>query len=85
MSNMSVGTTWQNLQNECDALDEDATLLTPLSGEEFTIMSVQDLRIVIRYRESGDSQPLQREQFETLIRRVEDATTGFELDRYRRA
>ena len=78
---MSVGATWQNLQNECDALDEDGTLLTPLSGQEFTITSVQNPRIVIKYRESGDSQPLQREQFETLIRRVEDATTGFELDR----
>jgi hypothetical protein len=78
---MSVGTTWQNLQNECDALDEDATLLTPLSGTEFTITSVQDPRIVIEYRDSGDSEPLQRDQFETLIRRVEDAGDGFALDR----
>jgi hypothetical protein len=78
---MSIGATWQNLQNECDALAEDGTLLTPLSGKEFTITSVQDPRIVIRYRESGDSQPLQREQFETLIRRVEDTTDGFDLDR----
>ncbi|WP_302082908.1 hypothetical protein [Salinibaculum rarum] len=78
---MSVGATWQNLQNECEALAEDGTLLTPLSGKEFTITSIQEPRIVIRYRESGDSQPLQREQFETLIRRVEDTATGFELDR----
>jgi len=78
---MSVGATWQNLQNECDVLAEDATLLTPLSGKEFTITSVQDPRIVIKYSDSGDSQPLQREQFETLIHRVEDATDGFDLDR----
>lgn len=78
---MSVGGTWANLRDECDALDENVTLLTPLSGKQFTITSVQDPRIVIQYRESGDSQPLQREQFETLIRRIEDATGGFDLDR----
>ena len=78
---MSVGGTWANLRDECDELDEDATLLSPLSGKQFSITSVQDARIVIQYAESGDSQPLQREQFETLIRRVEDAPGGFDIDR----
>lgn len=78
---MTVGVTWANLRDECDALDDEATLLTPLSGTEFTITSVQDPRIVIRFPDSGNSQPLQREQFETLIRRVEDAAGGFDLDR----
>lgn len=78
---MTVGATWDNLREECDALDEGATLLTPLSGKEFHIRSVQDPRIVIKFTEGSDSQPLQREQFETLIRRVEDATAGFDLDR----
>ncbi|WP_302080566.1 hypothetical protein [Salinibaculum rarum] len=78
---MTAGVTWDNLRDECDALDDEATLLTPLSGTQFTITSVQDPRIVIRFRDSGDSQPLQREQFETLFRRVEDAADGFDLDR----
>jgi hypothetical protein len=78
---MAAGVTWENLREECDALDDEATLLTPLSGTQFTITSVQNPRIVIRFHDSGDSQPLQREQFETLIDRVEDAADGFDLDR----
>lgn len=78
---MTVGATWDTLRDECDALDEGATLLTPLSGKEFQITSAQDSRVVVKYRESGDSQPLQRDQFETLIRRVEDAPGGFDLGR----
>jgi len=42
---------------------------------------VQDPRNVITYRDGGSSQSLQREQFETLNRRVEDAAGGFDLDR----
>lgn len=78
---MTAGVTWENLREECDALDGEATLLTPLLDTRFTITGVQYPRIVIRFDDSGDSHPLQREQFETLIDRVEDAADGFNLDR----
>lgn len=72
---------WRTLLDECDALTADATLITPLSETRFRITDVQEHRINIEFVESGDSQPLQREQFETLAERITDAGGTFELQR----
>jgi len=52
------------LLNECDALDADTTLITPLAETRFRIIDVQEPRIIIELVDSEDSQPLQREQLE---------------------
>ena len=77
---MTFQATWTTLLEECDALEADATLMTPLSNKQFRITDVQEPRIVIEL-ESGESRPLQREQFETLAERVAESTDGFSLDR----
>lgn len=78
---MSFSTRWHTLLEECEALPEDATLVTPLSADRFHITDVQEHRIIIEGVDSGDSRPLQRDQFETLYRRIMEATDGFDLDR----
>ncbi|MHC3438732.1 hypothetical protein ACYJ1Y_11700 [Natrialbaceae archaeon A-gly3] len=77
---MTFQATWTNLLEECDALEADTTLVTPLSGKRFRITDVQEPRVVIDL-ESGESRPLQREQFETLARRVGEAAGSFDLER----
>lgn len=69
---------WTNLLAE---IDEDATLATSLSEERFRITDTQSPRVVIEFVDFGESNPLKREQFETLVERVEDSPNGFELDR----
>jgi hypothetical protein len=71
------------LVEELDALPEGATLLTPLSHNRFHISDVQEHRVIIEFldRESDETRPLQRDQFETLYRRITDEPNGFELDR----
>jgi polyhydroxyalkanoate synthesis regulator phasin len=78
---MSFQTSWHTLLDECDALGDGATLTTPLTDKRFRITSTQDPRIVIEFVDTGDSQPLQREQFETLAGRITDAGGTFELQR----
>lgn len=78
---MSLGATWRNLLENAEELPADATLLRPLSRKPFRITDVQEHRILITYRDEDGTVPLQREQFETLIQRVEDAAGGFDLDR----
>lgn len=78
---MPFGTSWHTLLDECDALGEDATLTTPLTDTRFRITSTQDPRIVIEFVDTGDSQPLQRDQFETLAGRIAETEGTFELQR----
>ncbi|MDL0130063.1 hypothetical protein PNP59_03805 [Halobacterium salinarum] len=78
---MPFTASWRTLLDECDALAADATLITPLSETRFRLIDVQEHRIVIEFVESGDSQPLQREQFETLAERIADAGGTFDLQR----
>ncbi|SFT09929.1 hypothetical protein [Halostagnicola kamekurae] len=78
---MPFTASWRTLLEECDALAADATLITPLTETRFRITDVQEHRIVIEFGDSGDSQPLQREQFETLAERITDAGGTFELER----
>ncbi len=76
---MTFQATWTTLLEECDALEADATLVTPLSSKRFRITDVQRPRVVIDLE--GESRPLQREQFETLARRIEEASGAFDLER----
>lgn len=77
---MSFRTRWHTLLDECDVLG-DATLTTPQTDKTFRITSVQEPRIVIEFVDTSESQPLQREQFETLAGRITDAGGTFELQR----
>jgi hypothetical protein len=77
----AVQCSWHDLLAEAEDLPEGATVITAPSHDRFRVTDVQEHRIVIQYVESGDSQPLQRDQFETLYDRIEDAPVSFELDR----
>jgi|AntDeeMinimDraft_5_1070356.scaffolds.fasta_scaffold15145_1 hypothetical protein len=72
----TFGATWGSLRDRCEELPEEATLVTTLSRKRFRITDVQNPGIVIEDTGSGDSHPLQREQFEILARHVRDAKEG---------
>jgi len=78
---MTFTTTWQNLLENVEEVEEDATLVTPLSGKAFRITDVQEPRILIQYRDDDATVPLQREQFETLFERIQESDGSFSLDR----
>jgi hypothetical protein len=78
---MPFSASWHTLLDELDDLSEGAELITPLSHDRFRIADVQEQRVVITFDDSGEPQPLQREQFETLYRRIQDSDDGFALDR----
>jgi len=78
---MSFRTSWHTLLEELEDLPTEATLLTPMSQKRFRVTDVQEHRIIIDVEETGETRPLQREQFESLYRRVTDESGGFELDR----
>lgn len=80
---MSFRVSWSTLVEELDALPEGATLRTPLSHKQFRMSDVQEHRVIIEFldREHDETRPLQRDQFETLYRRITDEPNGFELDR----
>ena len=78
---MSFRVTWDTLLDNVEELPADATLLTPLSQNPFHITDVQQHRILIEHQADSETIPLQRDQFETLSQRVEDATEAFDLDR----
>ncbi|MGB9966258.1 hypothetical protein [Halobacterium hubeiense] len=78
---MSFTASWHTLLDELDSLSESATLITPLSHHRFRITDVQDARVIIQFEDRDETRPLQRDQFETLYRRIEDAPNGFDLDR----
>jgi len=80
---MPFSVSWHTLLDALDELPEGATLLTPLSHTRFRVTDVQEHRIVIEVldRDIDETRPLQRDQFETLYRRITDEPGGFELDR----
>jgi hypothetical protein len=75
------GATWGTLCERCEELPDNATLITPLASRRFRITDVQEPRIIIEDVDSGDSHPLQREQFEALAEHTREAPDGYELDR----
>jgi hypothetical protein len=78
---MPFTASWRTLLDECEALAADTTLITPLTDTRFRLTDVQEHRIIIKFVDSGDSEPLQREQFETLAERITDAGGTFDLQR----
>ena len=78
---MSFTASWHTLLEELDDLPESATLITPLSHQRFRITDVQDARVIIQFEGRDETRPLQRDQFETLYRRIGDTPDGFDLDR----
>jgi len=78
---MTFSATWHNLLENIEELPQDATLVTPLSRKAFRVTDVQEHRVLIEYRDDDETIPLQRDQFETLFHRIEDAQGEFELDR----
>lgn len=78
---MSFSASWHTLLEELEDLSDRATLITPLSHDRFRITGVQEHRVVIGLEDKHEKRPLQRDQFETLYRRIQDALDGFELDR----
>nr|WP_199239149.1 hypothetical protein [Halorubrum sp. CGM4_25_10-8A] len=78
---MSFRVSWHDLLERLDELPEGATFRTPLSNDRFQVTGVQEHRVIIRFADSGESRPLQQDQFETLYRQVTDSKDGFELDR----
>jgi len=78
---MPFDSTWHNLLENAEELQSEATLVTPLSRKAFRITDTQEHRILIEYRDDDGTIPLQRDQFETLYRRIQDSLGEFELDR----
>ena len=78
---MTFSDSWHRLLDELDALPEGATLITPLSHKRFRIDGIQEQRVIITFEEKDEKRPLQRDQFETLYRRIIDEPGGFELER----
>ncbi len=78
---MSFSTSWHNLLDNVEEVADDATLYTPLSRKSFRVTDVQEHRVVIEFEDKDETRPLQRDQFETLFQRVNDAHDGFDLDR----
>ncbi len=78
---MSFSASWHTLLENVEELPSDATLLTPLSRKPFGIKDVQEPRILISYREDDETIPLDREQFEALFQRINEAHQEFDLDR----
>jgi len=78
---MPFSATWHTLLDELDELREGAELIAPLSHDRFRITDVQEYRVVIQFSDTAETRPLQRDQFETLYRRIQDATKGFDLNR----
>ena len=80
---MAFSVSWHTLLDELDDLPDGSTLVTPLSNDRFRVTDVQEQRVVVEFldRDIDETRPLQREQFETLYRRITDEQDGFDLDR----
>jgi polyhydroxyalkanoate synthesis regulator phasin len=78
---MPFNATWHELLHQIDELSEGASMVTPLSHRQFRIANIQEQRIIISYDDEDGHRPLQRDQFESLYRRIHDEPAAFALDR----
>jgi hypothetical protein len=78
---MPFSVTWHTLLDELDDLPAHATFVTPLSRKPFRVTDVQEHRVLVEYHDEDGTVPLQREQFEALYERVQEAFNGFDLNR----
>ncbi|WP_246999884.1 hypothetical protein [Halosolutus gelatinilyticus] len=63
---------WHRLQHVCDSLDPGTVLVTPVSERSFEIEAVDEDRIAVRFRDSGEDRSLRQAQFDVLIDRLDD-------------
>jgi hypothetical protein len=76
------GRTWGTVFHQ----NKDAMLIATLSSHRFRVPGIQQQRVTIEDTDTGDSQPLPRNQLETLVKRTRGAAGGgFDLERLRRA
>ncbi len=75
---MPFSVSWSTLLEECEELPSDATLVTPNTHKEFRLTDVQEQRIIIEFPD-GESQPLQRDQFQTLYQRIYESDGEYDL------
>jgi hypothetical protein len=73
---MPFTSTWHELLNQIDELSEGASMVTPLSHRRFRISNTQEQRVIIAFDDEDGHRPLQRDQFETLYRRIHDDSTA---------
>lgn len=78
---MSFHTRWHELLERIRDLPEETRLRTPRTGVLLTIDDIQEHRIIVRYESRGETEPLEKAQFETLYRRLGDSDGGYELRR----
>jgi polyhydroxyalkanoate synthesis regulator phasin len=78
---MPFSVSWHTLLDEIDELSDGAELITPISHDRFRITDAQEHRVVVTLDDTGERRPLQRDQFETLYRRIQDSNSEFDLDR----
>lgn len=78
---MPFSVSWHTLLDEIDELSDGAKLITPISHDRFRITDVQEHRVVVTLNDTGGRRPLQRDQFETLYRRIQNSNSEFDLDR----
>jgi 23S rRNA A2030 N6-methylase RlmJ len=78
---MPFSVSWHTLLDELEEIPEGSTLITPLSQRRFRVTDTQEHRVFIEFEDKDETRPLQRDQFETLYRRVADEPDGFNLDR----
>ena len=76
------GRTWGTVFHQ----NKDAMLIATLSSHRFRVPGIQQQRVTIEDTDTGDSQPLPRNQLETLVEQTRGAAGGgFDLERLRRA
>ncbi|WP_265111778.1 hypothetical protein [Halosolutus halophilus] len=63
---------WIDLRAACADLDPGTELVTPVSERRFEIDAIDPDRIAVRFTDSGEQQPLWREQFEVFVDRLPD-------------
>ena len=78
---MSFHARWDELLERLHELPEKTRLRTPRTDVLLTINDIQEHRIIVRYERRGETEPLEKAQFETLYRRLTNSDGGYELRR----
>ena len=63
---------WRRLREECERIDPEAELVTPVSERRFRVEATFDDRMIVRFGDSGEERTLRREQFDVLADRLDD-------------
>jgi hypothetical protein len=78
---MPFEASWHTLLDRCEEFGGGTKIATPLSDDQLRVTDVQEHRIVVEFSDTGETRSLQREQFETLHRRIQDVDGAFDLSR----